>query len=472
MDRRSENDIRGTAAEDILRGSSHALTIFEPTAIRALEIFTKLGKPYLKCYVTGKDRLAKPEEIVRQLYVKMLMDDYGYPPERLAIGGICTMVFPALLTSKGRASLLSATTSRSPSRELKNKPWHRRQTVSDPIKNRYEFLCLFDCENGNPNGDPDAGNAPRVDPQDMHGLVSDVALKRRVRNYVQIAKDNRMPYSIFVEHASNLNRPIARAHEETEGGLAADRKGAGKDKVELARQWMCRNFYDVRAFGAVMSTGPNAGQVRGPVQLAFARSIDPILPLDVSITRMAVAENIPGAASSEDYEKWEKEQPEDHLRTMGRKTLIPYGLYAAKGFISAHLAQLPEGTGFSEDDLNLLLEALLKMYDHDRSASKGVMSVREPIFVFRHEGTDSDPVQRAQQAKLGCAPAHKLFDLVSVDKKAGIEAPRSFADYAISFRQSALPKAVKIGFVVLGDDGHAVTVWDEIPPELSHVRVF
>ncbi|HNT36749.1 MAG TPA: type I CRISPR-associated protein Cas7, partial [bacterium] len=151
--------------------------------------------------------------------------------------------------------------------------------MSELIKNRYEFMFLFDCENGNPNGDPDAGNAPRLDPEDMHGLVSDVALKRRIRNYVQVAKDNQMPYSIFVEHATNLNRPITKAHEQTEGGLDTSGKGANKKKVEMARQWMCDNFYDVRAFGAVMSIGPNAGQVRGPVQLAFARSVDPILAM-------------------------------------------------------------------------------------------------------------------------------------------------------------------------------------------------
>jgi CRISPR-associated protein Csd2 len=188
---------------------------------------------------------------------------------------------------------------------------------------------------------------------------------------------------------------------------------------------------------------------------------------------MAVADNeIKGQGiGSEDFRAWEARQSEDELRTIGRKALIPYGLYAAKGFISAHLAQVPEGTGFSEVDLELLWAALLQMYDHDRSASKGIMSVREPVFVFKHEGTDSDPVQRAQQAKLGCAPAHKLFDLVSVQQKAGIGPPRSFTDYAISFRQSALPTGVKIGFAVLGDGGHAVTVWDEIPTDLSHIQV-
>jgi len=329
--------------------------------------------------------------------------------------------------------------------------------VSNPIRNRYEFLFLFDCENGNPNGDPDAGNAPRIDPQDMRGLVSDVAIKRRIRNYVQLARRNEMPYAIFVEHATNLNRPITRAHEETEGGLDTGNRGAGKRKVELARQWMCRNFYDVRTFGAVMSTGPNAGQVRGPVQVSFARSVDPVLPLDVSITRMAVADTVKGAKSSEDYVRWEDEQPEDKLRTMGRKALIPYGLYLGKGFISAHLAQ---ETGFSEEDLTLLWEALLQMYEHDRSASKGLMSVREPVFIFRHVGTDTEEAQRAQQAKLGCAPAHKLFDLVEVTKRPGIDAPRSFADYRILFHGSVVPSGVEVGFLMRASDGSAEVRWD------------
>jgi len=313
--------------------------------------------------------------------------------------------------------------------------------MSSPIAHRYEFLFLFDCENGNPNGDPDAGNTPRIDPEDMHGLVSDVALKRRIRNYVQIARGNQMPHAIFVEHATNLNTKIVRAHEETEGGFQTGKKGAGKDKVALARDWMCRSFFDVRTFGAVMSTGPNAGQVRGPVQIAFARSLDPVLPLDVSITRMAVAENVRGAKSSADYTKWEADQPEDKLRTMGRKALIPYGLYQARGFISAHLAQQ---TGFSDDDLALLWEAILNMYEHDRSASKGLMSVRAPIYVFKHVGTDSDPVQRARQAILGCAPAHKLFDLIEVHKKSGVEAPRSFADYEVSVHKDRVPAGVEL----------------------------
>lgn len=313
--------------------------------------------------------------------------------------------------------------------------------MTEPIRNRYEFLFLFDCENGNPNGDPDAGNAPRLDPETMLGLVSDVALKRRVRNYVQIARGNQMPWAVFVEHATNLNRPIARAHEET-GGLPDGKKGgASKAKVEAARKWMCQSFFDVRAFGAVMSTGANAGQVRGPVQIAFARSLDPVLALDLSITRMAVAENVKGATSSEEIARWEAEQPEDQLRTMGRKSLIPYGLFVGKGFISAHLAQ---ETGFSEDDLALLWEALLNMYEHDRSASKGLMTVHRPLYVFRHDGTDSNAEQRQRQAMLGCAPAHELFDLVEVKRKEGVEAPRSFADYDVKVHHDRVPAGVSL----------------------------
>jgi len=303
--------------------------------------------------------------------------------------------------------------------------------MSQTIENRYEFIFLFDCENGNPNGDPDAANAPRIDPQDMHGLVSDVAQKRRLRNYVQLAKGNQMPNAIFVEHATNLNRPIAQAHEATEGGIADSDKGATKKKVELARQWMCKNFYDVRAFGAVMSTGLNAGQVRGPVQLTFARSVDPILPLDVSITRMAVAEDVKGAKTVADLVAWEEKQPEEKLRTMGRKSLIPYGLYVAKGFISANLA---EQTGFDDADLRLLWQAILNMYEHDRSSSKGIMTVHpEYAFCFRHVGKDTDLEQRKRECKLGCAQAHRLFALVTdlIHRKKDVEAARSIKDYEL-----------------------------------------
>ncbi|CAK0777476.1 CRISPR-associated protein Csd2 [Azospirillaceae bacterium] len=320
--------------------------------------------------------------------------------------------------------------------------------MSDVVANRYEFLYLFDCENGNPNGDPDAGNAPRLDPEDMRGLVSDVALKRRVRNYVGIARNNQAPYAIFIEHATNLNRKITMAHEATGGLLGGDKeKGANREKVKAAGQWMCRTFFDVRCFGAVLSTGPNAGQVRGPVQMAFARSIDPILPLDVSITRMAIAENLKGKStpSSADYLKDENEKPEDKLRTMGRKSLIPYGLYCAKGFVSAHLAEL---TGFTEDDLSLFWQALLGMYDHDRSASKGVMAARK-LIVFKHVGTDGNLEQRKKQAVLGCAPAHKLLDLgpnsvVDVARKDALKPPRAFSDYAVTVYPERLPSGVEM----------------------------
>lgn len=317
------------------------------------------------------------------------------------------------------------------------------------IQNRYEFLYLFDCENGNPNGDPDAGNSPRIDPEDMHGLVSDVAIKRRVRNYIQTAFDNAAPNAIFVEHATNLNKPITAAHVATNGAPAG---GGNRIQVNKARDWMCQQFFDVRAFGAVMSTGPNAGQVRGPVQVAFSRSIDPILPMDASITRMAVAEKVAGAKSVEDYENWENKQEEDKLRTMGRKALIPYGLYVAKGFVSAHLAA---GTGFSDDDLGQLWQALLSMWDHDRSASKGVMACRG-LYVFKHVGTDSDEKQRVRQAMLGCAPAQRLLDfsspgrklddtIIEIGHREGLTgSPRSFGDYTVTTHLDRLPSGVEL----------------------------
>jgi CRISPR-associated protein Csd2 len=314
------------------------------------------------------------------------------------------------------------------------------------IQNRYEFLYFFDCENGNPNGDPDAGNSPRIDPEDMHGLVSDVAIKRRVRNYIQAAFGNTAPHAIFVEHSSNLNKSITAAHEATAGAPAG---GGNRTQVGKARDWMCQQFFDVRTFGAVMSTGPNAGQVRGPVQVAFSRSVDPILPMEVSITRMAVAEKVSGAKSVADYKKWENDQEEDKLRTMGRKALIPYGLYVAKGFVSAHLAQ---GTGFSDDDLAHLWEALAGMWDHDRSASKGMMSCRG-LYVFKHVGTDSNAEQRKRQAMLGCAPAQALLDLgriidvrrnESAMKADKVGSPRAFAHYAVTTNTANVPKGVEL----------------------------
>lgn len=302
---------------------------------------------------------------------------------------------------------------------------------ANQLSNRYEFLFYFDVENGNPNGDPDFANHPRMDPQDQHGLVSDVALKRRIRNYVLLAKASDPQHGIFIQHATNLNRPIAQAYEAS-GGLPVDKKGkptkAGKEDVSRARDWMCEHFYDVRAFGAVMSTGPNAGQVRGPVQIAFARSVDRIFTMDVTITRMAKAIDLKPGATAEQYEEHENDQPEDELRTMGRKHVVPYALYCGKGFISAHLARQ---TGFTKADLRLLIEAVLNMYEHDRSASKGVMTVRPPIYVFKHVGTDSNKEQRERQAMLGCAHAQDLFACVEpkVALKGGVEIPRKFDDY-------------------------------------------
>lgn len=336
--------------------------------------------------------------------------------------------------------------------------------MRQPIVNRYEFMYFFDCVNGNPNGDPDSGNSPRIDPQDMHGLVSDVAIKRRIRNYVQISHGNEMPYAIFIQHSTNLNKPIAKAHEMT-GGVTDK---AGSDKVRAAQKWLCDNFYDIRTFGAVLATGPNAGQVRGPVQLAFARSVSPILPMDISITRMAVADSPKGVITSAEYEQWEKEQPEDKLRTMGRKALIPYGFYVGQGFISANLAR---ATGFSDEDLDLFWTALLGMFEHDRSASKGFMSVLEPVIIFRHVGTDGDPVQRAKQAALGCAPAHKLFGLVNVSLKPGVSVPRSSADYVVAVKSSAVPRGVEIGFAV-EEEGRAKVHWGNLPSEANWLTLF
>jgi len=324
--------------------------------------------------------------------------------------------------------------------------------MSDNLKNRYEILFLFDCENGNPNGDPDAGNFPRIDPEDMHGLVSDVAIKRRIRNYVQLAKGNQMPHAIFIEHAITLNKHIAKPFETEEVKTIKSKSAkANKDQVEAARKWMCENFYDVRTFGAVMSTGKNAGQVRGPVQVAFSRSWDPILPLDMSITRVATTKddiNVSEKTTVADYEKWELEQSEDKLRTMGRKSLIPYGLFVGKIFISAHLAQQ---TGFVKDDMKLLVEALMNMYEHDRSASKGVMTVQRPIYVFKHVGTDSQQEQRERQAMLGCCPAQILFeDVVKIqhDKEAmqadGVTVPRKFKHYKVEIVGEKVPNGVEL----------------------------
>ncbi|MEG1926005.1 MAG: type I-C CRISPR-associated protein Cas7/Csd2 [Ruthenibacterium sp.] len=328
------------------------------------------------------------------------------------------------------------------------------------INNRYEFLFYVECKDGNPNGDPDMGNSPRMDPQDLHGYITDVAIKRRIRNYVQMACQNQAGMEMLIRSASNINTGIARAKELSGMELSAK----GKNEVYAGRTKACELFYDVRTFGAVMSTGPNAGQVRGPVQLSFARSLDPIQSLDISITRMASAVDIKEAKSLADYEKLEAETPEDKLRTMGRKQFIPYGIYEARGFISANLAQ---ETGFDEKDLKILFEAILNMYEHDRSASKGQMSVITPLIIFRHVGTDTDLEQRSRQAKLGCAPAHRLFDLAQVHKREDVDYPRSWRDYTAKIALDERPAGVDIGFLC---SPYGEISWNRVPDDAEFFR--
>lgn len=275
------------------------------------------------------------------------------------------------------------------------------------IKNRIDFLYIFDVQDGNPNGDPDAGNLPRIDAETGEGLVTDVCLKRKVRNYVQFVKKSADGYDIFIKEKAVLNSEIDKAYEDEEVKKA-------KDKTEEARKYMCEHYYDIRTFGAVMSTGKNAGQVRGPIQMTFARSVDPIATSEHSITRMAVA-----------TEKEAEKQKGDN-RTMGRKATVPYGLYVCHGFVSACLAQQ---VGFSQIDLDLFFEALVNMFDVDRSAARGLMSAQK-LIVFRHN------------SELGNTPANKLFDLVQVKKKCIEMTPRSFSDYEVTIDYDNLPEGV------------------------------
>lgn len=279
------------------------------------------------------------------------------------------------------------------------------------LPNRYDFVLLFDVKDGNPNGDPDAGNLPRMDAETGHGLVTDVCLKRKVRNFTQIAKGNTPGYDIFVKEKAVLNTLIHQAHEQPD--VMAKEKAK---KTELAREYMCRQFFDVRTFGAVMTTGENAGQVRGPVQLTFARSIDPIIAQEHTITRMAVTTEAGAEKQSGDN------------RTMGRKHTVPYGLYMAHGFVSSFLAKQ---TGFSEDDLQLFWQALMQMFEHDRSAARGEMSTRG-LYIFKHE------------SELGNAPAQALFQRIHAKRKEGIEVPRSFDDYEVVIQDADLPNGVTL----------------------------
>ena len=300
-----------------------------------------------------------------------------------------------------------------------------------PIRNRHEFVLLFDVKDGNPNGDPDAGNLPRVDPETGHGLVTDVCLKRKVRNFVQLAKGNGSGYDIFVKEKAILNNLIEQAYDDLGiilSGPPADKNDGAKRKTQgeaqgsevgKGREHMCAKYFDVRTFGAVMSTGPNAGQVRGPVQMTFSRSVNQVVVSEHTITRMAVATEA------------EAEKQQGDNRTMGRKFTIPYGLYRCHGFVSAPLAAQ---TGFSEDDLTLFWKALLNMFEHDHSAARGQMSTRK-LIVFRHDSA------------LGNTPAHKLFDLVGVSTQSS--PVRDFSDY-------------DVGVPAQDDMPHGVTVIDKL----------
>lgn len=288
--------------------------------------------------------------------------------------------------------------------------------MSEPIKNRYDFVILFDVENGNPNGDPDAGNMPRVDPETGCGLVTDVCLKRKIRNYVEMAKEGEAGCRIYIKDQVPLNRSDAEALDYL--GINGDLKAAKKDDPEIDRKirdFMCQNFYDIRTFGAVMTTfvkgALNCGQVRGPVQLSFARSIDPVVPQEITITRVAITTEA---------------DAENKGTEMGRKYIVPYGLYRAEGYVSANLAR--KVTGFSEDDLQLLWQAILNMFENDHSAARGKMAVRE-LIVFKHD------------SELGNAPAYKLFESVQVKRKSDVEVSRSYHDYEVTVSDE-LPSGV------------------------------
>lgn len=300
--------------------------------------------------------------------------------------------------------------------------------MNKELQKRYDFVIFFDVKDGNPNGDPDAGNLPRVDAETGHGLVTDVCLKRKVRNYVGLKMNEEPPYGIFIKEKAILNNTISQAYislgidlEQSPAnptdGKARNKKGQGQGKeIDRAKQFLCQNFFDIRAFGAVLSTGANAGQVRGPVQLTFARSVDPVVSLEHSITRMAVATEA------------EAEKQGGDNRTMGRKFTVPYGLYRAHGFVSAPLANQ---TGFSTEDLELLWESLGNMFEHDRSAARGLMGTRK-LILFEHS------------SKMGNASVQELFDTISVRKLDGNKPARDFSDYEITVVKNDVPSGVSV----------------------------
>lgn len=299
--------------------------------------------------------------------------------------------------------------------------------MREPIKNRYEFVVLFDVENGNPNGDPDAGNMPRIDPESGLGLVTDVCLKRKIRNYVETVKENKKGYQIYIRENVPLNRSDREACkdvgiDETDEKKVTDAlkklKKSDPDVDVKLRDYMCENFFDIRTFGAVMTTfvkaSLNCGQVRGPVQLGFARSVDPIVSQEVTITRVAITT---------------EKDAENKNTEMGRKSIVPYGLYRVEGYISANLAR--KVTGFSEEDLELLWDAIINMFENDHSAARGKMAVRE-LIVFKHS------------KELGDCPAYKLFDAVEVKKVDDVEYPRSYRDYTVQIHEEQIPETVEV----------------------------
>lgn len=292
--------------------------------------------------------------------------------------------------------------------------------MGEAIKNRYEFVILFDVENGNPNGDPDAGNMPRMDPESGYGLVTDVCLKRKIRNYIETVKEDEEGYQIYIKEDVPLNRSDNRAYQYlgVDDKSVKELKKKDPDADKKIRDFMCRNFYDIRTFGAVMTTfvkaALNCGQVRGPVQLGFARSIDPIITQEVTITRVAITT---------------EKDAENKSTEMGRKNIVPYALYRAEGYISANLAR--KVTGFSEEDLELLWEAIINMFEHDHSAARGKMAVRE-LIVFKHS------------KELGDCPSYKLFDVVEVRRKEDVLYPRQYQDYVVSIHEEQIPESVEM----------------------------
>ena len=306
--------------------------------------------------------------------------------------------------------------------------------MADIIRNRYEFIILFDVENGNPNGDPDAGNMPRLDPETGRGLITDVCLKRKIRNYVQTVREGVEGYGIYIQDGVPLNRSdvsagaplgvekelaqVSKASTKDAKGIGAKLRASDPDIDKKIRDYMCGQFFDIRAFGAVMTTfvkaALNCGQVRGPVQLGFSSSVEPVVPQEITITRVAIT-------TEEDAGKKDTE--------MGRKHIIPYGLYRCEGYISANLAK--KTTGFNEDDLALLWEAILNMFETDHSAARGNMATRQ-LIIFKHD------------SELGGAPAHKLFDAVTVRRNDGVEVPRAFSDYTVQIDRAAIPDTVSV----------------------------